>query len=197
MVRGACVIQDKGRAFGRCGTGSVMGSKNLKAIVARGTGALRVARPKEFKETVARIRGMFKDLKRPELMQKYGTVSGLRAKQDICGANWKNFQEVTVRKRCWRSSIPPSSSISLRSPARAFRMHVRLRPPSARHGGALRGLETEAPQMETLLTLQTRLAVEEPTFLLKAHAYCNQMGLDLDAAGGPIGWAMECYQRVS
>ncbi len=36
---------------------------------------------------------------------------------------------------------------------------------------------------------------EEPTFMLKANAICNQMGLDVDAAGGPIGWAMECYQR--
>jgi aldehyde:ferredoxin oxidoreductase len=31
--------------------------------------------------------------------------------------------------------------------------------------------------------------------MMKANAYCNQMGLDVDAAGGPIGWAMECYQR--
>lgn len=31
--------------------------------------------------------------------------------------------------------------------------------------------------------------------MFKANAYCNQLGLDVDAAGGPIGWAMECYQR--
>ena len=36
IVRGACIIQDRARAFGRCGTGAVMGSKNLKAIVAKG-----------------------------------------------------------------------------------------------------------------------------------------------------------------
>ena len=45
LVRGACVIQDKGRAFGRGGVGAVMGSKNLKALVVRGTRPIRVARP--------------------------------------------------------------------------------------------------------------------------------------------------------
>ena len=31
--------------------------------------------------------------------------------------------------------------------------------------------------------------------MFKANALCNQFGLDIDAAGGAIGWAMECYQR--
>jgi aldehyde:ferredoxin oxidoreductase len=31
--------------------------------------------------------------------------------------------------------------------------------------------------------------------MLKVNATCNQLGLDVDAAGGPVGWAMECYQR--
>jgi aldehyde:ferredoxin oxidoreductase len=31
--------------------------------------------------------------------------------------------------------------------------------------------------------------------MFKANAVCNQLGLDVDAAGGPIAWAMECYQR--
>src|SRR4030042_1394060 len=42
---------------------------------------------------------------------------------------------------------------------------------------------------------QFKLAVREPTFMYKAGAVCNQLGLDGDAAGGAIGWAMECYQR--
>ena len=96
LVRGACVIQDRGRAFGRCGTGAVMGSKNLKAIVAKGTGAIRVAQPKLFMERVARIRKMFDELKSVEAMQKYGTLRGLEAKQKICGINFKNFQECTL-----------------------------------------------------------------------------------------------------
>ena len=31
--------------------------------------------------------------------------------------------------------------------------------------------------------------------MLKANALCNQLGIGVDEAGGPIGWAMECFQR--
>ena len=31
--------------------------------------------------------------------------------------------------------------------------------------------------------------------MLKANTVCNQYGLDVDGAGGPIGWAMECYEK--
>lgn len=43
--------------------------------------------------------------------------------------------------------------------------------------GPYAGLKTEACQLEALLTLQTRLAVKEPTFMFKANAYCNEQGL--------------------
>ena len=44
------VMNDKHRAAGRGGLGAVMGSKQLKAVVVRGTGSVKVARPKEFME---------------------------------------------------------------------------------------------------------------------------------------------------
>ena len=31
--------------------------------------------------------------------------------------------------------------------------------------------------------------------MVKANALCNQLGMDVDVAGGAIGWAMECYER--
>jgi aldehyde:ferredoxin oxidoreductase len=52
IVSGACIIQNKGRAFGRCGLGGVMGSKNLKAVAVRGSGAVEVADPAKFMRAV-------------------------------------------------------------------------------------------------------------------------------------------------
>ena len=37
LVRYACVMNDRGRAAGRCGMGALMGSKNLKAVIAGGS----------------------------------------------------------------------------------------------------------------------------------------------------------------
>jgi len=45
----ASVMNDRYHAFGRQGFGAVYGSKNLKAIVVRGTGEVKVADPARFK----------------------------------------------------------------------------------------------------------------------------------------------------
>ena len=196
LVRGACVIQDRGRAFGRCGTGAVMGSKNLKALVIQGTGAIRVAQPQRFMETVARIRKMFEGIKSVEGMRKYGTLRGLEAKQKICGVNFKNFQGCALPQEMMEA-VDPCKMIDRYEVARQSFPGCAIG--CGRHlyvtEGPYAGLETECNQMEVLMSLQTRLAIAEPTFMLKVNAVCNQMGLDVDAAGGPVGWAMECYQR--
>ncbi|MHA1148030.1 MAG: aldehyde ferredoxin oxidoreductase family protein [Promethearchaeota archaeon] len=44
----ACITNDRNRQAGRTGMGAVMGSKNLKAIVFRGTKGTKVAKPVEF-----------------------------------------------------------------------------------------------------------------------------------------------------
>jgi len=49
LVRHATALNDGFKsAGGKCGTGAVLGSKNLKAIVVRGTKGVRIARPNEF-----------------------------------------------------------------------------------------------------------------------------------------------------
>jgi len=47
-VRNALAIIDRTNSLGRGGLGAVLGSKNVKAIVARGTSAIPVSRPSEF-----------------------------------------------------------------------------------------------------------------------------------------------------
>jgi aldehyde:ferredoxin oxidoreductase len=48
LVGAAVIANDGGSAAGTGGFGAVMGSKNLKAIAVRGTGSVKVARPKEL-----------------------------------------------------------------------------------------------------------------------------------------------------
>jgi aldehyde:ferredoxin oxidoreductase len=196
LVRGACVIQDRGRAFGRCGVGSVMGSKNLKAIVVKGTGAVRVADRKRFMETVRKSRTMFEQATTLETMRQYGTLAGVQSKIDVCGINYKNFQECSLPDDMAKT-IDPRNTIDKYEVSRQSFPGCAVGCGRLLHitEGPYAGLKTEACQMEVLNTIQTRLAMRDSTFMFKANAYCNQLGLDVDAAGGPIGWAMECFQR--
>ncbi len=49
LVKFACVMNDRGSTAGRCGMGAVMGSKKLKAVVARGNKKVPVADEAAFK----------------------------------------------------------------------------------------------------------------------------------------------------
>ena len=52
LVKFSIALVDKMATLGRAGFGAVMGSKNLKAILARGSGGIRVADPKGFMQEV-------------------------------------------------------------------------------------------------------------------------------------------------
>ena len=53
LSRIAIIINETSGAAGQGGYGAVMGSKNLKAIVTKGTGTLKIARPKAFMELIS------------------------------------------------------------------------------------------------------------------------------------------------
>ncbi len=173
-----------------------MGSKNLKALVARGTGSVKVARPEAFMATVAAVRRMFDKTKSKDNFRKYGTLSCLSRKQEVCGLPYRNFQECAIPEDMLQAIDPRKTIEKYEVSRQSFpgcvigcgrHLHITE--------GPYAGLQTESCQHEAMGTLQTRLAISEPTFLFKANALCDQMGLDVDAAGGAIGWAMECYQR--
>lgn len=174
-----------------------MGAKNLKAVVARGSGAIRVADGQRFMESIARSRGIYKSLPTAENFHKYGTLGLMKGKQEVCGIPYKNFQDTHLPEEM-AEAVDPKHIIEKYQVAKQSY-------PGCAFGGCSRimhvtegpyaGLITESNQWEVVGTLQGRLAMKEPTFMLKANALCNQYGLDVDGAGGPIGWAMECYEK--
>lgn len=197
LVRGACVIQDRARAFGRGGVGAVMGSKNLKAVVARGNRGIRVADRDLFMAASRRCWGLFKKTPVTQKFHKYGTLGLMEGKQSVCGMPFKNFQDTHLPEDL-AEAIDPKKLVDkyeIRKqsfPGCAFggcgrMLHVKE--------GPYAGLVTEAAQWEVVATLQGRLAIKEPSFMLMANKLCNQTGLDVDAAGAAIGWATECFQR--
>ncbi|MFX1388528.1 MAG: aldehyde ferredoxin oxidoreductase family protein [Promethearchaeota archaeon] len=77
LIKYAGIINDEGRAIGRCGLGTLMGSKNLKAIAIHGTEKVKIADPevgkillKEDKES--KIGNLLKTTT-PLLYTLYGT----------------------------------------------------------------------------------------------------------------------------
>lgn len=81
LVRLALAIVDKTNSLGRSGLGAVMGSKNFKAIVARGTGDIKVAKPDEFMTISRELRNRIRNWPRRE----HWIIMGL-------AAGWSDFK---------------------------------------------------------------------------------------------------------
>lgn len=90
----ACIVNDLHRAAGRSGVGAVMGSKNLKAIAARGSKGVRVKDPARFMKVVEqKNKKLFEDRSRRALT-RYGTLSMIDVMQKFGGLPTNNFQKV-------------------------------------------------------------------------------------------------------
>jgi len=198
VVRGSCIIIDKGRALGRCGFGGIMGSKNLKAIAVRGTGAVEVAEKERFLNAVGESRSKF-DASISGIAPvfiRHGTISVTPGKSTHCMLPYKNFQYLD-----WPQEMKERFDAEyIRNKYRKRNLSSMACPiPCGRYywveDGPYAGLGAEGFQFEDMADFGGKLAVDDPAFLMKAHTYCNQLGLDIDAAAGSIAWAMECYQR--
>lgn len=196
LVRGSCIIQHKGRAMGRCGLGGVMGSKNLKAIAVRGTGAVEVAEPDRFLDLVLKARELYPKSKGAVLYEELGIPGIAPGKQELCGIPYKNFQDLKLPEDFYEK-------VNYEKFVRKYQVRVQGYPacpmPCSRYfridDGKYAGLETEGYWFEQWANFCGKLAVPDPAFAAKMNAYCNQLGLDIDLPCGAIGWAMECFQR--
>ena len=97
LVKYACIMNEYHRAAGRSGVGAVMGSKNLKAIVVRGTGGIVVENPPAFLEAAKDARQKLRE--HPvtgEGLAAYGTNVMVNILNEHGGLPVKNFSEAAV-----------------------------------------------------------------------------------------------------
>ncbi|MFX1276084.1 MAG: aldehyde ferredoxin oxidoreductase family protein [Promethearchaeota archaeon] len=97
MSRLGCITNDRNRQAGRTGMGSVMGSKNLKAVAFRGTKSIKVAQPVEFYKLAKKLikvangpaTAKYRDL---------GTPAGLTSYNKLGMMPIRNYHEGTWEK---------------------------------------------------------------------------------------------------
>ncbi|MFX0077516.1 MAG: aldehyde ferredoxin oxidoreductase C-terminal domain-containing protein, partial [Candidatus Hermodarchaeota archaeon] len=79
LVHHSLALIDKISTLGRGGFGSVMGSKNLKAIVSKGTKGILIANPKEFNKLYTKLFERIRKYPHRESWQKLGMLRSLPA----------------------------------------------------------------------------------------------------------------------
>ncbi|AEA33759.1 aldehyde ferredoxin oxidoreductase family protein [Hippea maritima] len=192
LVKFAAIMNDKSRAAGRTGVGAVMGSKNLKAIVVRGSENINVMDKAAFMEAVkSKVDIIRKNPITGEGLPKLGTKvldsiinqSGLYPTKNFQFGTFEYTEEVNGEalvnkgylvdnKACYACPIGCGRDVVL---------------PNGRKG--------EGPEYESGWAFGADCGVEDLIAVSDANFMCNELGLDTISAGGTIAAAMEMYER--
>jgi len=186
----ASIMNDKFRAAGRSGVGAVMGSKNLKAIVARGTGKVQPADAKQTKQVLTAIR---KKIKENEVTGKglpsYGTsiLVNIINESGIYPTN--NFQ------KSYFATADKTSGETLVEKYLVKNVACYGCPIACGRHCSLDGVEGEGPEYETIWAYGADCGVDDLTAIIRANNWCNEYGLDTISAGATIACAMQLYEK--
>lgn len=190
MSKIAAVMNDVSRAAGRSGVGAVMGSKNLKAIVVRGTGKVQIHDEEKLKEVVKKCT--------TQIRENGVTGEGLPAYGTAVLVNIINENGVFPTNNFQTAQFDKAEEISGETLAEKYliKKDPCFRCPIAcgRYCKA-DDIEGGGPEYETIWAFGADCGVSDLKSVIKANYWCNEMGLDTISAGATIAAAMELYQR--
>jgi aldehyde:ferredoxin oxidoreductase len=198
----ACTVGNRGAVAARSGLGAVMGSKKLKAVVARGDKQVPVA----DRETVMSLRKEHLDeIRRPgpdgqayqENFHKYGTSrmtvrsahSGDSPVKNWGGVGIIDFPDVSPLNQelaianlekhagCWQCPIGCEGRLK------------------AGAGEYNYPLGTRRPEYETYSSFGSNCLNNNLESINMVNHICNSYGVDTISAGSTIAFAIECYEN--
>lgn len=181
------------RANARTGMGTVMASKNCKALAVRGTGSVVVADVDGFMEAIRRLDKTIHSHPEYESRLLFGTtrlIMGLNELGILCTQHYRSgyfpaaakvsgerlHLDYNVKnKACFACTIPCSRYLVIKD-------------------GPYAGLHTEGPEFESLAGFTSRCLNEDLSAALKCIDICNRNGLDTITTSELVSFCMECYE---
>jgi len=195
LVRFACVINELKHTNGRTGLGAVMGSKNLRAIAARGTEKLEYHDPEKLKELAKLQADLISQWGPNKVMRKLGTPNLVMALNTQGILPTKNFR-TGVFEGAQNISGERMVETILKSEEGCYACSVRCkRAVEVAEGPYATSREYGGPEYETLSSLGSLLGIDNLAAISKGNELCNRYGLDTISAGVAIGLAMECFEN--
>ncbi len=194
MVRYACVFNDVYRAAGRTGTGAVMGSKNLKAIATRGSGTVKVARPKEFFDVCNRLRQAFKTDPMANALYEIGSLSLINVANHDGWLSVNNFKQ-GAHPDAWKVSGEEHAKTVLKHREGCYACPICCGRFTEIKDGKYAGEYGGGPEYEHAVPTGPRVGIFEGNDVWHNMILTNNYGLDGIECGGTIATAMEWYEK--
>ena len=186
----AAIMTDKHRAAGRGGVGAVMGSKNLKAIVAKGTGEVGVYDQERLNTAVERARRLIKkNAVTNKSLPVYGTAVLVSVTNELGMLPTNNFQEGTFND----AEGVSGEKLLERFSAGTYNCHGC--PIGCGRVSQIEGRKVGGPEYESLWALGPQCGINDLEWITLANDRCNHLGLDTISVGSTIGAAMELVEK--
>ncbi|OPX64824.1 aldehyde ferredoxin oxidoreductase family protein [Methanoregula sp. PtaB.Bin085] len=189
LVRFACIINEKTRAAGRGGVGAVMGSKNLKAIAARGDQMIKPADEAKLKAVNERVKKKLEENGIEQALQKYGTAVLINIINENYVMPTRNFQSARFAAAEKVSGETMAATI-LKQNKGCYSCIVKC--------GRVCNVDGElgeGPEYEPDWAFGPDCGIDDLKAVARANNICNEYGLDAISAPTTIACLMEMAEK--
>ncbi len=190
LVKFAAIMNDKHRAFGRGGVGAVMGSKNLKGIIAKGKNKIQVYDKARLKGVVYEANKLLKASPlTSKALPKFGTSVLVNVMNEFGMLPTRNFRE---------GQFEGAEEISGEAIAQNYLIRKVGCWGCVIQCGRLTkagGREGEGPEYETAWAFGANLGISDLEKIIIANYYANDLGMDTITLGGTLAVAMELTDK--
>jgi aldehyde:ferredoxin oxidoreductase len=192
LIRFACVINDLKDAAGRTGMGAVMGSKNLKAIAARGHKPVGLADSERFK-VLAKL-GVDNIRKYATPLSTFGTGDGMLGSTLIGNLPTCNFRDgyFEQAEAIGAERIRDTIRVDMEG---CFACAVRCKKVCEVNEPYVADRSYGGPEYETFAAFGSNCGVSDLKAIARAHHICHANSIDTISMGATIAFAMECYEN--
>ncbi|MHA1146880.1 MAG: aldehyde ferredoxin oxidoreductase family protein [Promethearchaeota archaeon] len=194
LVKYATVNAD-GRSAGRTGMGAILGSKNLKAIIVRGTHSKpKSANPDAFKNTVKKTLKYILDSQATKVLKEYGTSAGVMSAHGLGDlpikywslGEWEKVIDVSgeelrdhhllKKKACYACPISCGRIVKIKNQKYEFP-------------------ECEGPEYETIAGFGSMILNNDLDSIAIANNLCNDYGIDTISTSSAIALLYDLFNK--
>ncbi|MGA2464857.1 MAG: aldehyde ferredoxin oxidoreductase C-terminal domain-containing protein [Thermodesulfobacteriota bacterium] len=197
MVYTTIALVEKMSSIGKGGLGAVMGSKNLKALVVKGTKGVKVQDPERLQKLTLEFHHTVKADPNHQFLIDMGTMAGFDAWAKVQGFSTKNWTEKLPVEEAYRLYGPDIYEkriryrrISCPTCPVGCKDHVKLRI------GPDSGLETFVSSFYGRVeNWAARCRVGSYELNVKCQDFANRTGLCTHSITALIDWAVDLYKK--
>lgn len=194
-VRFSSLVNMANRNNGRTGMGLVMASKNLKAIVVRGTAKPQIADPAALAALNKAGPKLMPENPDVDALGLHGTASVVMPQNLYGTLPTRNYNEGQF-EGCEDISGERMSETILKERDTCYACVVRCkRVVEVKEGPYQVDPLYGGPEYETLGTFGSYCGIRDLAAVARANQICNEYGVDTISCGATIAFAMECFEK--